>query len=240
MSLVDDGGLTLAHYRKFFVDDFYLGVAARTLRLALLITAACTVIGFLLALLIHHCRGPLRAALLVMVILPLMTSVVVRTFGWLVILGPGGPLSLALQGLGLSDRPLSLMHSETGIVLAMVQVLLPFSVLSILASLKQIPDDLNAAARVMGAGFWRALWHVTLPLARPGLLAGALLVFALSISSFITPTLVGGVRLPVIAGSIYQQVIGSFDWGFAAALSLLLLTASVLLMLPSLAAKRPW
>ena len=234
LSFVTDDGeaVTLEHYAKLTTDSFYLGVAIRTFRLALLITLICIVIGFPLAILINRVGPALRAALIIMVVLPLMTSVVIRTFGWLVILGPGGVLSWVLQYVGLIERQISLMHTESGIVIAMVQVLLPFLVLTTLGSLNKIPADLDAAVRVMGAGFFRALWHVTLPLSVPGLLSGSLLVFALSISSFITPSLVGGVRLPVLATSIYQQVTGSFDWGFAAALSVVLLIASLAVIVP--------
>lgn len=223
---------TLEHYAKATVDDFYAGVALRTFRLALIITGLCLLIGFPLAVIITRVGPVLRTTLIVVIILPLMTSVVIRTFGWLVILGPGGVLSWTLQQLGLIDRGISLMHTETGIVIAMVQVLLPFLVLTTLGSLGQIPPSLEEAARVMGAGFFRGVFHVTLPLSVPGLASGALLVFALSISSFITPTLVGGVRLQVMAGSIYQQMTGSFDWGFGAALSVILLVSTLLLIIP--------
>jgi len=111
-------------------------------------------------------------------------------------------------------------------------VLLPFLVLTTLGSLNQIPKSLEEAARVMGAGFFGGIRHVTLPMSVPGLASGSVLVFALSISSFITPSLVGGVRLPVVAGSIYQQMTGSFDWGFGAALSVLLLIATLVLIVP--------
>jgi putative spermidine/putrescine transport system permease protein len=113
--------------------------------------------------------------------------------------------------------------------------LLPFLVLTTLGSLGQIPPSLEEAARVMGAGFFRAIFHVTIPLSVPGLASGSLLVFALSISSFITPSLVGGVRLQVMAGSIYQQMTGSFDWGFGAALSVILLVTTLLLVVPYMA-----
>lgn len=234
LSLVDDraAGLTLEHYAKLGRDDFYLGVALRTFRLSFVITVFCLIVGFPLAVIISRAAAGLRAALIVVIVLPLMTSVVIRTFGWLVILGPGGVWSWALNRIGLIDRQVSLMHTETGIVIAMVQVLLPFLVLTTLGSLNRIPADLGDAARTMGAGFFRSLWHVTLPLSVPGLVSGSLLVFALSISSFITPSLVGGVRLPVMAGSIYQQVTGSFDWGFAAALSVVLLAATLVLVIP--------
>ena len=232
----DPGRFTLEHYAKFVVDDFYLGVALRTFRLSLLITAICLVLGFPLAIIMARSSHLVRTGLIILIVLPLMTSVVIRTFGWLVILGPGGLLSWSLESLGLIDRQLSLMHTETGIVIAMVQVLLPFLVLTTLGSLNQIPPAIDEAARVMGAGFFRSIRHVTLPLSLPGLVSGSLLVFALSISSFITPTLVGGVRLPVMAGSIYQQMTGSFDWGFGAALSVILLAATLIVIIPYLAA----
>ena len=231
----DPGRFTLEHYAKFAADDFYLGVALRTFRLSLIITGICLALGFPLAVIMARTLPLVRTGLIILIVLPLMTSVVIRTFGWLVILGPGGLLSWSLESLGLIERQLSLMHTETGIVIAMVQVLLPFLVLTTLGSLNQIPPAVDEAARVMGAGFFRAVRHVTLPLALPGLVSGSLLVFALSISSFITPTLVGGVRLPVMAGSIYQQMTGSFDWGFGAALSLILLAATLVVIIPYMA-----
>ncbi len=232
----DAGELTLEHYQKAFADSFYAGVAFRTLRLALLITLICLLIGFPLAIIISRASRIVRSLLILMIVLPLMTSVVIRTFGWLVILGQGGVLSWVLQALGLVDGTVSLMRTEAGIVIAMVQVLLPFMVLTTLGNLNQMSPSLEEAARVMGAGFFRSIWHVTLPMSAPGLASGAVLVFALSISSFITPSLVGGVRLPVIASSIYQQMTGSFDWGFGAALSVLLLGATLVLMVPYLIA----
>lgn len=232
----DPGHLTFEHYAKAFADDFYAGVALRTFRLALIITAICLFLGFPLAVIIARAGPTVRTVLILLIVLPLMTSVVIRTFGWLVILGPGGLMSWTLNALGLVDKSVSLMHTETGIVLAMVQVLLPFQVLTTLGSLNQIPPSLEEAARVMGAGFARSIRHVTLPMAVPGLASGSLLVFALSISSFITPSLVGGVRLQVMAGSIYQQMTGSFDWGFGAALSVLLLIATLVLIVPYMVA----
>lgn len=235
LSLVDGqaaAGLTLKHYAKLGLDDFYLTVALRTFRLSFIITVICLIVGFPLAVIMSRATAAIRTFLVILIVLPLMTSVVIRTFGWLVILGPGGVLSWVLNQVGLLDRQISLMHTETGIVIAMVQVLLPFLVLTTLGSLSKIPPDLDDAVRTMGAGFFRCLRHVTLPLSVPGLVSGSLLVFTLSISSFITPTLVGGVRLPVMAGSIYQQVTGSFDWGFAAALSVVLLAATLVLIVP--------
>lgn len=224
--------LTIAHYARFFVDGYYLGVAERTIRLSLVITLVCTVVGFPLAYLMVHGGPRLRFWLIVVTILPLMTSVVVRTFGWLVILGRGGLLATVLDGLGLAERSFTLMHTETGIVLAMVQVLLPFMALTLMGVMARIEPQIEEAARTMGCGFFGVLRHVVAPLSLPGIVSGSLLVFALSISSFITPGLVGGVRLPVLAGSIYQQVLGTLDWPFAAAQAVLLLVAAFTIVIP--------
>ncbi|GIX15019.1 MAG: ABC transporter permease [Paracoccaceae bacterium] len=226
------GGLTAAHFAKFFVDDYYLRIAWRTLRLALAITAVTVIFGLPLAWIMVRAGPRLRFAIMLMVILPLMTSVVIRTFGWLVVLGNGGLLARLGEFLGLDGRALVLMHTETGVVIAMAQVLLPFMVLTLLGVLRAIPRDLEEAARTMGAGFWATMRLVVLPLAVPGIVSGSLIVFALSISSFITPSLVGGVRLPVLASSIYQSIGGSFDWPFAAAQSVLLLAATLAVIIP--------
>lgn len=231
-SIRGEDGPTLAHFVRFLGDDYYLRIAWRTLRLALAITAVTIVLGLPLAFIMVRARPWLRFAILMTVILPLMTSVVIRTFGWLVVLGNGGLLARLLEPFGITGRAGVLMHTETGVVIAMAQVLLPFMVLTLLGVLRAIPRDLEEAARTMGAGFWATGARVTLPLAVPGIVSGSLIVFALSISSFITPSLVGGVRLPVMAGSIYQSIGGSFDWPFAAAQSVLLLAATLAVVIP--------
>lgn len=226
------GPFTLKHFEKFFVDDYYIRVAWRTFRLSLIITLVTLAFGFPLAYIMSRASPRLRLWLILLVILPLMTSVVIRTFGWLVILGRGGLLSTVLEGIGLTGGPTQLMHTETGIVIAMAQVLLPFMALTIMGVMARIDVRLEEAARIMGAGYLGVIRRVILPLSLPGIVSGCLLVFALSISSFVTPTLVGGVRLPVMAGGIYQSITGSFDWNFAAAQSVLLLVAALAIIIP--------
>jgi putative spermidine/putrescine transport system permease protein len=226
------------HVSRFFADDYYLRVAGRTFRLSLAITALTVAIGAPLAYAMARAPRALAFALLIVTVLPLMTSVVIRTFGWMIVLGRGGPLAEFLQLFGLSRRAATLLHTETGIVIAMVQVLLPFAALTILGVIAGIDRRLEEAARTMGAGFWRSMRHVVVPLALPGILSGALLVFTISISSFVTPNLVGGVRLPVMAGAIYQQAVHVLDWPFAAAQSAMLLGVVLLLLAPGLALTR--
>lgn len=221
-----------ANFARFFADDYYVTVASRTLRLSAIIALCCVLIGFPLAYAISKASPRLRLFLLIVTVLPLMTSVVIRTFGWMIVFGRGGVLSDILQAAGVSGRSSVLLHTETGLVIAMVQVMLPFMVLTTLGVLNAIHPHLEEASRTMGAGFYRTLRHVLLPLSMPGITSGAILVFTISISSFVTPSLVGGVRLPVMASAIYQQATRDLDWGFAAAQSVLLLTGALVLLMP--------
>ncbi|WP_430335687.1 ABC transporter permease [Rhodococcus sp. ACT016] len=161
-------------------------------------------------------------------ILPLMTSVVIRTFGWVILMGPSGPLAQIPGFLELSQARQGLLGTELGVNIAMVQVLVPFAVLSVLGVINGIDGRLREASRTMGASFLGTFRHVVLPLALPGIVSGATLCFALSISSFITPNLIGGAQLPVIAGFIYHDATVSNDIPFAATQAVLILAVVVI------------
>jgi len=226
------GGLTLGHFQRFLGDPFYLGIVWRTLWLSILITLICSIIGFPYAYIASLVSPGLRTWLIVLLIMPLMTSVVVRTFGWMVLLSRNGLIPEFVRSLGFGGRSFSLMHTETAIVVGMVQVLLPFMTISILSVILKIDSRLSEAARTMGCSFFQTMTKVVFPLALPGLVAGSLLVFTLSVSSFITPALLGGVRLPMLATSIYEQVTQTLDWPFAAAQSVLLLAGILIILIP--------
>ncbi|MCQ9147726.1 ABC transporter permease [Ochrobactrum sp. BTU2] len=225
-------GGPLQHFYRFLSDGYYLGILWRTVRLSLTITVISAVIGFPFAYIVSRVSPSLRLWLVVMVILPLMTSVVVRTFGWMVLLGRNGPVSDILRALGLVQRNFSLMHTETAIIIGMVQVLLPFMVLSLIGVIGGIDRRLEEAARTMGCSFLSMLRTVILPLSLPGLVSGSLLVFTLSASSFVTPSLLGGARIEVLAGSIYKSVTQTLDWPFAAAQAVILFLGVALLLVP--------
>jgi putative spermidine/putrescine transport system permease protein len=227
-----DGNYTLAHLTRFLTDPFYLAIAWRTVKLSLIITAICFAAGFPLAYIMARGGPKLRLWLLIAITLPLMTSVVVRTFGWMVILGRGGLVPQLLNAIGLANRNFTLMQTEIAIVIGMIQVLFPFMVLSILGVISKIDLRLEEAARVMGCSYLQAMRLVVLPLAMPGVVAGSLLVFTLSASYFITPTLLGGARLPVLASAIYETATKTLDWHFAAAQSIVLLAGVLLMMIP--------
>lgn len=232
LSVSGPDGVTFEHFARFLQDPFYLGILWRTVRLSLIITLICALIGFPLAYIMERGGPRLRVWLIVLVILPLMTSVVVRTFGWMALLNRNGLVTEALRSLGLVDRTFAFMHTEFAIVIGMSQVLLPFMALSIIGVINRIDIQLEQAARTMGCGFFGALRFVVLPLAVPGIVAGSLLVFALSVSSFITPHLLGGPRILLLAASIYRSVTQTLEWNFAAAQAIILVVGVGLIMVP--------
>lgn len=232
LGLQNEDGLTLHYLWQFFANPYFLHVGLRTVRLALIISVICMLVGVPLAYVMARGTRSLRTFLLIAVTLPLMTSVVVRTFGWTVLLGRNGIVPDALHALGLVRRNFSLMQTETAIVIGMVQVVLPFMILSVLGVVQRLDPRLEEAARVMGCSFVATLRRIVLPGAMPGIVSGFLLVFSLSASYFVTPTLLGGARLPTLAGSIYESATKTLDWPFAAAQSIILLSGLLLLLMP--------
>ena len=224
------GGFTLDNFTRLFTSEYHLQAALRSLRLGVIQTVITLIIAIPLSYVMARAGSKVRSFLLIVVILPLMTSVVVRTFGWVVLMGPSGLLMKIPGAEFLVGGTQGFLGTETGVVIAMVQVLLPFAVLSILGVISGIRPQLEEAARTLGAGFWRTLWHVVLPLAIPGIVAGASLVFVLSVSSFITPRFIGGAQIPVFAQTIYIDATTNLDWSFAAAQAVLLF-AGVMLVL---------
>lgn len=236
---IDPAAFDPGAWERLVADDYHLTVGWRTLRLGVAITIATLLLGYPLALLADQAGPRLRTLLILALVLPLMTSVVVRSFGWLVIMGRGGWLSRTLRDLDLAPRGFQLAYTELGVGVALTQVLLPYMVLTLLGVLARTDRRLVEAARAMGAGWFGAMRHVVWPLSLPGVVAGCVLVFALSISSFVTPLLVGGLRLPVLAGSIYQNAIAYADWPLAAAQSVVLFSGVALVLLPwALVARR--
>ena len=234
LSVDGPDGFTVSGFLRFFQDGYYPLILWRTVRLAALITLICAVIGFPMAYVMARCNPALRLWLVMLVILPLMTSVVIRTFGWMVLLSRSGLVSRVLRDMGFGGRSFQVMHSEAAIVVGMVQVLLPFMVLSLMGVIGRLDPRLEEAARTMGCSFLGALRSVVLPLAVPGLVAGSLLVFTLAASSFVTPSLLGGARLEVLAGAVYKNVTQTLDWNFAAVQATVLFAGVALILVPYL------
>jgi ABC-type spermidine/putrescine transport system permease subunit I len=220
----------LAAYRRFLESPVYLGVFVRTLRISLVVTLVCLVAGYPVGYVMARSRPSMVRLLLALILLPLWTSILVRTYAWMVLLQTNGILNGALHRLGLIAEPLRLMYNETGVVIGMAQVLLPFAILPIYASLRAIDPRLPAAARILGAGAWRRFRTVTFPLSVPGVAAAALLVFVQALGYFITPALLGGSRVITLAMVIETQVVDLLDWPLASAIAMVLLGVTVLLV----------
>jgi putative spermidine/putrescine transport system permease protein len=215
----------LDQYAKFLLDPFSLGVLASTLWLGVEVTALCLLLGFPLALV--YVRSPrwMQAIMMLLVLLPLLTSVVVRTFAWIVILGRQGIVNATLLSLGVVDTPLRLLYSEAGLVVALAQVQMPLMVMPLITALSRIDPNLADASAALGAGEWRTFRRITLPLSLPGMIAGCLLTYAAAITAFITQSLVGGGQMLFMPMYIYQQSTALNNWPFAAAISIIFLIA---------------
>ncbi len=228
VSLYTDTSMThfgLTQYAKFLLDPFSLKVLGSTLWLGVEVTALCLLLGFPLAYVYLRVPGWAQGVLMLIVLLPLLTSVVVRTFAWIVILGRQGIVNTALIELGLIDSPLRLLYTEGGVVVALAQVQMPLMVLPLITALSRIDTNLSDASAVLGAGAWRTFFKVTLPLTLPGIIAGCLLTYAAALSAFITQTLVGGGQMLFMPMYLYQQASTLNNWPFAAAISFIFLVA---------------
>jgi putative spermidine/putrescine transport system permease protein len=223
---------TWRHYSRLFDSDLYFDALVATMRIGAVTTAIALLIGYPLAHWMARMRSRLgHAALLMAVIAPLLTGIVVRTFAWMTILGDRGVINITAQWLGLTEKPWPLMYNEAGVIVGLVHIYVPFMVLTLVGVIGRIDRTLEEAARGLGASRFRTFFEVTLPLSLPGILAGSLLVFALAISAYVTPVLLGGNNVLTLPMLIYQQVSASFNLGFAGALGVVLLAVSLALVL---------
>lgn len=230
-SFIGDAGPTLDNYVRFLSDPFNFRVLINTFRLGIETVLTTTLLGVPIGLLYWHSGRRVRQVIIFLTLIPMLTSNVVRTFAWIVILGRQGPISEILMALGITGSPISLMFTELGLVLAMTQIDLPLIVLPLVAALTRMPANLGEAAEVAGAGPWRVFCTVLLPLMLPALLAGWTLVFASTSASFVTQAIIGGARNVYVPQLIYREVGTLFDWPLAAAIAVvLLLTSGAVLM----------
>ena len=225
--------LTTRHYERFIFDSagIFHDALWSTLRIGFITTVASLLIGYPLAHWMARMQSRLGHALVLMaVIAPMLTGIVVRTFAWMTILQDKGVINTLLLDWGLINKPLPLMYNEFGTVVALVHIYVPFMVLTLTGVIGRIDERLEQAARSLGAGRLRAFAEVTLPLSLPGILAGSLLVFALSISAYVTPALMGGTDVLTLPMLIAQQVGTSFNPNFAGALGVILLLVSLVII----------
>jgi len=226
MALSVEGG-SLAWYAKALGESLYVEVFWITIRIALIVTLATLVLSYPIAYFLATTTRLMAAFGFALVILPLWTSILVRTYAWMVLLGRNGIVNKSLIALSVIDEPLALLHNELGVIIGMVHVLMPYMVLPIYAAMRRVDADLLQAAEGLGAGTFRIFRRIFLPLSAQGIYAGCTLVFVLSVGFFITPALLGGGRVIMIAVLIEQQVRDVLNWSFASALATVLLVATM-------------
>lgn len=229
------GTLGLGQYAAFLTDGLNLAVLRDTLLVGAKATLLCLLFGYPLAWLSTRVAARWQAVLIFLVVLPIVTSVVVRTFAWIVILGRHGIVNEAILALGLSAQPLKLLFSETGVVIVLAQVQMPLMVLPLITTLQRIDPNLESASQALGAGVWRTFFKVTLPLSLPGIIAGTILTYTACVTAFVTQSLIGGSRLLFMPMMIFQQAMDLQNWPFAAAVSVIFMI-SVLLIVAMLVA----
>ncbi|SDM66324.1 putative spermidine/putrescine transport system permease protein [Fictibacillus solisalsi] len=214
---------TIQNYVKFLSDPFYLGIVWRTVKIALLTTIITIVISYPVAFHISKANGRIKNYLTLLVLSPLLISMVIRCYGWSILLSNNGVVNNTLMSLGWIDKPLTLLYTELSVVIGMVHVLFPYMVLSIMGSLERIDPSVIRASQNLGAGPVRTFFSIVLPLTLPGIFAGSVMVFSLSVSSFVTPAILGGPQVKVMSYLAYEQAAVLLNWPYGAAIGFLLI-----------------
>ncbi len=227
-----DGQMTFDNYAKALGEIYYWDTLFLTFKLSLFVVGFTFLIGYPLAyFIVRHVRSRLvRSLLYIVVITPLFTSNIVRAFGWMVLLGRRGLVNDALQSFGITDGPLPLLYGQFSIVLGLTYIMAPFMVLTVASVLQNIDRSVEEASYDLGASAWQTFINVTLPLSLPGVVAGSLIVFTLSVSAYVTPSILSGGRQNVTSMLIFQQYGTILNFQFGAALAVVLLTASLVLI----------
>lgn len=239
MSFVEENGaLGFRNYWLFFSEPVYVQMFINTFAIAFVVTAICIVLGYPVAYLLSILPGRWAGLLMVAVLVPFWTSTLVRTFSWLIILQRNGLVNKALVGLGVVERPIPLVHNMTGTIIGMVHIMVPFLILPLYASMKAIDPNLMRAAASVGSPPTHAFLRVFLPLSMPGLIAGTIMVFVMCLGFYITPALLGGGKVKMIAQRIEESISLYPTWGPAAALAVLLLVVTAACLLISMALVR--
>lgn len=226
---VKGGEWTLTQYLNLVTDSYFYEIFLRTFWISALVTLLCVVIGVPEAYILSRMGTPWRSIFLILILTPLLISVVVRAFGWSLLLGADGLINQAIQALG--GRPIKMLYTPFAVILALVHVMLPFMIIPVWTSLQKLDASAEQAALSLGATQAKVMRMVVLPQVMPGVLSGTLIVFGLSASSFAIPGLLGGRRLKMVATVVYDQYLSELNWPMGAAIAVALLLINLLVML---------
>jgi putative spermidine/putrescine transport system permease protein len=213
-------GFTLSLFARTLTDPFYQRIAIRTLRVSILTTIASLILAYPVALHLRNLRSRWQSVVILIMVSPLLTSVVVRTLAWVILLARRGIVNQALGAVGLG--PLHIIYNEGAMVIGLTHVFFGYMVVSLMTSMRRIDDSLYSAAANLGASRLRQHLEITLPLSMPGVLVGSLLVFVLSASAYATPSMLGGLRISMLSVEVFNQAITAFNWPEAAVISIVL------------------
>lgn len=226
-SFTESGAFSLDNYLDFFGTPAYVRILMRTFGMALLATLVCGILAYPYAYLMTIVSSPARAVLMAVVLVPFWTSMLARTYAWLVLLQDSGPIQAGLQTLGLS---IPLLRSPVGVLIGMVQIMLPFMVLPLYNTMTGIDRRLIHAAATLGANKWRAFWKVYFPLSLPGVVSGAVIVYVVSLGFYVTPAILGSPQTSLLSQLIVQEISQRLDWGSAGAMSVILVGLTLLFL----------
>nr|ACA21515.1 spermidine/putracine ABC transporter permease protein [marine bacterium 01-004080] len=225
-----DGQFSMENYERMITRKSYFRIFITTFKISLFATALCILIGYPLAYFMSQLPNRIANLCMITVLLPFWTSLLVRTYAWLVLLQKRGLVNDWAISLGLWDEPIKMVHNMTGTLIGMVHIMLPFLILPVYSAMKQIDRDLLKAASNLGASPRRAFWTVFFPLSTPGLFAGALMVFVLCLGFFVTPAVLGGGKVIMVSMKIVSNIELFVNWGAASALGVVLLTLTVFVL----------
>lgn len=223
--------LTGENFERLVADSYYRNIILRTLKIAFLTALFSLLLGYPLAYFLARTKSAWRGVLMFLVIAPLMSGVIVRTYGWIVLLGGDGAINRALMWTGLISEPLRILNTESAVLIALVHILMPYMVFPLFSSLASQDPDVERAAGTLGAGRIRTFVEVTLPLSRAGIVMGSALVFTLAAGAVVTPALLGGKDVQMLGQQIYDLVLSTLNWPLASAVASVLVACQFMIII---------
>ena len=218
---------TLENYVKFLSDPYYLAILLRTILISVASTVLTLILAFPVAYFLARLRKRWKSLLLILVVFPLLLGNVIRAMGWIAVFSQSGLMNRTLMSLGVISNPLQILYTPFAVTVVMAAVVMPYMILSLQAVIERIQPDLEEAARDLGASRWQVLQNVVLPLAMPGILAGTLLVFVLSMNAYATPLLIGGPKVLMMAPALYSQIQEVSNWPLGGAMAVVLIAVTL-------------